>query len=184
MLALARDASKLRHQQQLSEQLQQALESRIVIQQAKGITATQHGITLAQAYQRIRNTLVEELGLDPAAELQKLHQLMLAADPELDAPAAGPMVVRATTGRPQAVTPAQLPAEIPDFVGRTRELATFERMLPNGQGLRVVNLVGRPGIGKSTFAIHAAWAVRDRFPDGLLYADLSGQRTTHDVLAG
>jgi DNA-binding SARP family transcriptional activator/DNA-binding MarR family transcriptional regulator len=138
-----------------------------------------------QVYQRIRNTLVEELGLDPAAELQRLHQLMLAADPELDLPAGGvPVMVPAAGARPGPVTPAQLPAEIPDFVGRTRELATFERMLPAGHGLRVVNFVGRPGIGKSTFAIHAAWRVRDHFPDGQLYADLSGGGSTHEVLAG
>ena len=54
MLAVARDAFKLRQQQQLSEQLQEALESRIVIEQAKGITAQRHGITIDQAYQRIR----------------------------------------------------------------------------------------------------------------------------------
>jgi PAS domain S-box-containing protein len=54
VLAVARDASKLRQQQQLSEQLQQALKSRIVIEQAKGITAERHGITISQAYQRIR----------------------------------------------------------------------------------------------------------------------------------
>src|SRR6185312_7938195 len=33
VLAVARDASQLRHQQQISEQLQEALESRIVIEQ-------------------------------------------------------------------------------------------------------------------------------------------------------
>ena len=54
VLAVARDASKLREQQQLSEQLQEALESRIVIEQAKGITAQRHGITIDKAYQRIR----------------------------------------------------------------------------------------------------------------------------------
>jgi PAS domain S-box-containing protein len=54
VLAVARDASKLRQQQQLSEQLQEALESRIVIEQAKGITAQRHGVTIDQAYQRIR----------------------------------------------------------------------------------------------------------------------------------
>lgn len=48
------NASKLRQQQQLSEQLQQALESRIVIEQAKGMTATQHAISIDQAYHRIR----------------------------------------------------------------------------------------------------------------------------------
>jgi PAS domain S-box-containing protein len=54
VLAVARDSSKLRQQQQLSEQLREALESRIVIEQAKGITAQRHGVTIDQAYQRIR----------------------------------------------------------------------------------------------------------------------------------
>lgn len=125
-----------------------------------------------QVYQRIRSVLVEELGLDPAAELQRLHQLMLAADSELDLPT-GP-VAATTNTRPVTVTPAQLPAEIPDFVGRATESEQFERAVSNGHGhgLRVVNLVGRPGIGKSTFAIHAAREVRERFPDGQLYVDL------------
>jgi PAS domain S-box-containing protein len=54
VLAVARDAAKLRQQQQLSEQLQEALKSRIVIEQAKGITAQRHGVTIEQAYQLIR----------------------------------------------------------------------------------------------------------------------------------
>jgi GAF domain-containing protein len=48
------NASKLRQQQQLTEQLQQALESRVVIEQAKGITAQQHEITIDKAYQLMR----------------------------------------------------------------------------------------------------------------------------------
>jgi PAS domain S-box-containing protein len=54
VVAVARDAAKFRQQRQLSEQLQGALESRIVIEQAKGITAQRHGATIDQAYQRIR----------------------------------------------------------------------------------------------------------------------------------
>ena len=48
------NASKLRQQEQLIEQLQDALDSRIVIEQAKGITAHQHSVTIEQAYQLIR----------------------------------------------------------------------------------------------------------------------------------
>jgi GAF domain-containing protein len=48
------NASKLRQQEQLSEQLQEALDSRVVIEQAKGITAQQHALTVDQAYQRMR----------------------------------------------------------------------------------------------------------------------------------
>jgi GAF domain-containing protein len=48
------NASKLRQQEQLSEQLQRALESRVVIEQAKGITAHKNSVGIDQAYQRMR----------------------------------------------------------------------------------------------------------------------------------
>jgi GAF domain-containing protein len=48
------NASKLRQQEQLSEQLQEALESRVVIEQAKGITAQQNAITIDHAYEMMR----------------------------------------------------------------------------------------------------------------------------------
>jgi PAS domain S-box-containing protein len=54
VLAVARDASRLRQQEQLSVQLQEALKSRVVIEQAKGITAQRHAVTIDQAYQLIR----------------------------------------------------------------------------------------------------------------------------------
>ena len=48
------NASKLRQQEQLSEQLQQALESRVIIEQDKGITAQQKSVSVDDAYQMIR----------------------------------------------------------------------------------------------------------------------------------
>jgi len=48
------NASKMRQQQQLTEQLQQALESRVVIEQAKGITAQQNAVSVDQAYDLMR----------------------------------------------------------------------------------------------------------------------------------
>src|SRR5262249_38389739 len=117
--------------------------------------------------------------------LGRRPRLVLAADPSLDLPAGGaaPLVAAPQVAQTVSVTPAQLPAEIPDFVGRGAELAAFQRMLPEGDGtgLRVVNLVGRPGIGKSTFAVHAARLIRSRYPDGQLYADLSAM-STRDAL--
>ena len=48
------NVSKLRQQEQLSEQLQHALDSRVVIEQAKGITAYQNAVTIDKAYQLMR----------------------------------------------------------------------------------------------------------------------------------
>jgi GAF domain-containing protein len=48
------NSSRLRKQEQLSEQLQKALDSRVLIEQAKGITAQQNSVTVDQAYQLLR----------------------------------------------------------------------------------------------------------------------------------
>ncbi|KAF4407926.1 MULTISPECIES: AfsR/SARP family transcriptional regulator [Streptomyces] len=37
-----------------------------------------------EAYQRLRGTLVEELGMEPSPKLQKLHHAVLSGDPNLD----------------------------------------------------------------------------------------------------
>src|SRR3954452_24010874 len=49
------NASKLQQQKQLNAQLQHALDARVVIEQAKGITAQRCGITVEEAFQRIRH---------------------------------------------------------------------------------------------------------------------------------
>jgi DNA-binding SARP family transcriptional activator len=58
------------------------------------------------AYQAVRQHLVDELGLEPGQPLQDLQAAILADDPRL----AGPPRAAATgTGLAGAVTPAQLP---------------------------------------------------------------------------
>ena len=49
------NASKLRQQEQFSEVLQEALDARNVIEQAKGITSQQHSVTLDQASELMRS---------------------------------------------------------------------------------------------------------------------------------
>jgi hypothetical protein len=66
--------------------------------------------------------LIEQLGLEPGAALQRLERAILAGDPDVELPTAATARVAATaqsTGRGAGRdTPAQLPADIADFTGR------------------------------------------------------------------
>ncbi|WP_051869604.1 AfsR/SARP family transcriptional regulator [Streptomyces resistomycificus] len=55
-----------------------------------------------EAYQKLRDTMIEELGLEPSARLRRLHQAVLAGDPLLDSPevADGLDFERRTVGDP------------------------------------------------------------------------------------
>ncbi|MET8053927.1 tetratricopeptide repeat protein [Streptosporangium sp. NPDC005286] len=71
--------------------------------------------------------------------------------------------------------PWQLPADLPDFVGRGEELALVGEVLdPTIRGARLVVASGPPGVGKTALAIHAGHRLAPLFPDGQLYATLRG----------
>ncbi|MER5835712.1 BTAD domain-containing putative transcriptional regulator [Streptomyces sp. NPDC002130] len=140
-------------------------------------------------FRTLRSHLVEELGLEPSAQLQRLHQEVLADRGHLR----GPAPAKSETvpgGRRLVPGPAQLPADVGDFVGRERELDQLETFLGADRpstGMRVVEVHGPPGVGKSAFAVRAAHRLRPRFPDGQLFIDLSavgeGSQQLADVLS-
>ncbi|WP_405807015.1 tetratricopeptide repeat protein [Streptomyces sp. NBC_00210] len=111
------------------------------------------------AYQSLRATLVEELGVDPGPVVQEAHQEVLRT------PAA------AVESRPPR--PAQLPPAPAHFTGRDAFVADLCKTLTSpGEGPAVVS--GMAGVGKSALAVHVAHALRDQFPDGQLYFNLHG----------
>ncbi|MFK4112359.1 AfsR/SARP family transcriptional regulator [Streptomyces sp. NPDC002176] len=125
-------------------------------------------------YADTRRLLAEELGVDPRAGLSDLQQRILRADPALaepSAPAAEPAVV--------LVRPAQLPASVPDFTGRSAFVTELSDVLASaseaeGRVMAVSALAGIGGVGKTTLAVHVAHRARAAFPDGQLYVDLQG----------
>jgi DNA-binding SARP family transcriptional activator len=118
-------------------------------------------------YQRLRNILDDDLGLAPTQPLRDLEAAILRQDPALSLPPA-PVL---STGRD--AVPAQLPAAVSGFVGRTGELSTLDQLVAGGGGSAVV-ISGTAGIGKSAMALHWAHRIRDRFPGGQLYVNLRG----------
>ncbi|WP_413803698.1 BTAD domain-containing putative transcriptional regulator [Streptomyces iranensis] len=125
-------------------------------------------------YNDTRRLLADELGLDPSPELAQLHQRILRADPTLVAPQADP--AGGGTARPATPRPAQLPAALTDFTGRTTIMETIREQLLRSQGTvtAISALRGGGGVGKTTLAVHIGHAVRDHYPDGQLYANLLG----------
>jgi tetratricopeptide (TPR) repeat protein len=119
-----------------------------------------------EQFWRPRYALVEYALHQPA------NRRPAAADPGSGAdPGPPPAVTRA----PVAPVPRQLPAPARHFAGRADALATLARLLQQTRNSTVtVAITGTAGVGKSTLAGYWAHQVADRFPDGLLYANLLG----------
>ena len=126
------------------------------------------------AYRRARRLLIDELGAEPGAELRELHRQILTTRPV-------PLPHDAATAvtRPGLVTPRELPAPVPQFVGRCAELTELTEMLDRAsaqtqQTLVVAAIAGTAGVGNTALAIQWAHRVADRFPDGQLHVNLRG----------
>ncbi|MEV1069928.1 BTAD domain-containing putative transcriptional regulator [Streptomyces sp. NPDC050263] len=133
------------------------------------------------SYREAQTLLAGELGVDPGPGLQAMYQRVLRADagllaPPAPAPAeAAPAPVPVPVSAPVQVpaVPAQLPAGLAVFVGRDAELTEMTGLAPVGTVV-ISAIAGMAGVGKTTFAVHWARQVADRFPDGQLYLNLRG----------
>ncbi|MBB5803164.1 DNA-binding SARP family transcriptional activator/Flp pilus assembly protein TadD [Saccharothrix ecbatanensis] len=116
-------------------------------------------------YREFRARLVDDTGVEPGDQLQRLHQQMLASDvPRIPS-------ARREDEAPGPV-PRQLPAASPWFVSRTRELDLLDDARDAAAGVVVVT--GAGGSGKTSLALHWGHREAGTFPDGQLYVDLRG----------
>jgi DNA-binding SARP family transcriptional activator len=122
------------------------------------------------AYRRARETLIEEIGVEPGPELQRLQAAVLAQDPSLDAP---PPIVE---------LPVQLEGGSPLLAGRDRELSWLRRRWEKASGGRVVCALvwGPAGIGKTRLVAELAAEVQGA-GGAVLYA--GGGQATEAALA-
>jgi predicted ATPase/DNA-binding SARP family transcriptional activator len=132
------------------------------------------------AFQRVRRHLVDELGIEPGAELTRLHRQILDQDEGLAPPpvpkavtpgaAIAPAAAMGARGTAAPSSPANnLPAPSSSFVGREREVPAVLDAL---ESARVVTLAGSGGVGKTRLALEVAERPVDRFPDGAWMVEL------------
>lgn len=137
-----------------------------------------------QVYTDTRRVMVDELGIEPGSELRELHHRLLAVDeprptqPQPPAqPSRRPVVPFMDEPLPAPVSPAQLPADVADFTGRTALVKKLTAMLtPRTHRTAPPRalVAGIGGVGKTALAVHAAHQVRQDYPDGQLYVNLRG----------
>ena len=150
-------------------------------------------------FRQYRAIVVEQLGMEPGPELRRLHERMIAADPDLgegtgfeSAPVRRGAAPKPPAPAPaaKAPIPAQLPRSVPDFLGRAEALREMEaafspvvrRSGPAGSA-PLIAVDGMAGVGKTALAVLWAHRMAARFPDGQLYVDLHGYRDRDAVLS-
>ncbi|GAA1869793.1 AfsR/SARP family transcriptional regulator [Asanoa iriomotensis] len=132
------------------------------------------------AYRRHRNTMTQELGLDPGAELRELESAILRGDQLASLPTVVSPADLSEPSRPaedvrqSRRTIRALPAVTADFVGREAETRSLCERVAGAPGVQVLAISGVPGVGKSAFALRVAHLLAPRFPRTQLYLDLLG----------
>ncbi len=146
-LAIDADLATGRHQEVVPEidalLAENPLRERLHAQRMLALYRCRRQGEALEAFRHARATLVEEIGVEPAPELRRLHEAILRQDPSLDVEPA-----------PAALQPELDPTALPPLIGRNAELRRLRACL-NGSGA-LVALVGAYGMGKTRLAAEIA----------------------------
>ena len=110
-------------------------------------------------FHRTREQLVDELGMEPGPDLQRLFKQILTQDPALGGPPSAPEPSSPRTN---------LPHPLSRLVGR--EVETVGRLISRS---RLTTLTGPGGIGKTRLALETAARVSSNYPDGVWLVELA-----------
>jgi WD40 repeat protein/DNA-binding SARP family transcriptional activator len=173
-LAIDRDLNDGRHQDVVAELealvAAEPLRERVHAQRMLALYRSGRQSDALAAYRQARAALVDAIGVEPGAELRRLHEAILRQDPSLEPPA-----------EEHPELPPELDAGTP-LAGRKEELDWLRELWRNahaGAG-RLVLIAGARGIGKTRLAAALAGEVH-RNRGVVLYA--SGVGAPDPVLA-
>jgi hypothetical protein len=120
------------------------------------------------AYTRVRELLVDELGVDPGPSLRALEEQILQQSRALDAAGSAPSADAGQVGN--------LPALSSSLVGRAAEVSAVQDLLRHR---RLVTVVGPAGVGKTRLAIEVARGLAP--PGGVWLVRLDGVDATASI---
>ncbi len=139
------------------------LRERFAGQLMRALAATGRTADALAAFDRLRDRLADELGVDPGAELQALQLSVLRG--EIPAESTVPPAPAAQPRRR-----SNLRASLTSFIGREDEVARVSELLENG---RLVTIVGPGGAGKTRLANEIASRWIPRRSDGVWLIELA-----------
>ena len=127
-----------------------------------------------EVYQRTRDRLAEELGIDPGPPLKEMQQRILEHARSLD-PGRGPTGL----GVP-AASRAAPPSPPTRTIGRDAEIDEVCDLLSQPE-VRLITLTGTGGVGKTRIALEVAHALAPSFPDGVCWVELAAVASPDEV---
>jgi len=152
------------------------LDERVAGQLALALHRSGRAADALATIQQTRRRLADELGVDPGAGLREVELTILRREDVGGAAAPFRPPVRSVL---EPVIPAQLPRVPADFTGRSAEVTALTAALTSDCESGAIHVVsGKGGIGKSTLAVKVAHLIADKYPDGVLYAELGGMSDT------
>ena len=171
----AESALHIAHRQLALEPWLEAAHRQIMrIQAQRG----QRTAALAQ-YQRCRQVLAVELGVEPDDETTTLYEQINSGQPlapRITRPVAAPLAVPAPPPTEQPAAPVKLAAwsaPLNPLLGRTAELSQITTLLGRST-CRLVTLMGPPGVGKTRLA--QAILETSKFNQGAYFIELAALR--------
>ncbi|MFC4125772.1 BTAD domain-containing putative transcriptional regulator [Nocardia rhizosphaerae] len=135
---------------------------RLVAALMRALGAAGRGPEALVVYQRAREALADELGVDPSAELSDLHVALLRGE-------IGTRPTQRTTN---------LRAELTSYVGKRADIAAVRELLA---AHRLTTLTGPGGAGKTRLAVETARTMLGDLPDGAWLVELAGTDAGGDL---
>ena len=130
-----------------------------------------------EVYEQTRKRLVNQLGVEPSAELAALHLDILRDEPPAEPDPKTPRLA-SPVGNHASHESTNLRAELTSFVGRDAELRQVAELLG---AYRLITLTGPGGAGKTRLAVEAARAELPATPDGVWLVELAPVTDPADV---